>query len=107
MRKTKIAALIFAFGFSGSALGKMEIAKEELSSHNTESDCWMAIDGAVYDMTKYIEIHKEECKKINFTDYCGRDASEVWKKKEAGKIPHKKKSYRRFEEARIGRLVTP
>lgn len=30
---------------------------EELSQHNKEDDLWMAIDGKVYDCTKFLEEH--------------------------------------------------
>lgn len=30
---------------------------EDLKSHNRKNDCWMAIEGRVYDVTKYITFH--------------------------------------------------
>lgn len=29
----------------------------DLSTHNTEKDCWMAINGKVYDVTKFLDEH--------------------------------------------------
>lgn len=33
------------------------VSLTELSSHNTEKDCWMAINGKVYDVTKFLDEH--------------------------------------------------
>ena len=97
---TKLVALA-ALGISGSAFGDKVITSEELVKHREEKDCWMAIDGSVYDMSPYIALHREECKKINFAQHCGTDASSVWKQKEESKSPHKKKSSRGLLKSKI------
>ncbi|KAH8740206.1 cytochrome b-type NAD(P)H oxidoreductase [Cryptosporidium ryanae] len=33
------------------------VSVEELKSHASESDCWIAYKGKVYDITKYLEFH--------------------------------------------------
>jgi alkylation response protein AidB-like acyl-CoA dehydrogenase/predicted heme/steroid binding protein len=33
------------------------VTVDELSRHNLESDCWIAIDGVVYDVSKFMRIH--------------------------------------------------
>ncbi|KAE9352540.1 hypothetical protein PF008_g5408 [Phytophthora fragariae] len=33
------------------------ISMEEVSRHNTESDCWSVLDGKVYNMTPYLKFH--------------------------------------------------
>ncbi|MBA0556322.1 hypothetical protein Golob_026432 [Gossypium lobatum] len=30
---------------------------EEASQHNTKDDCWVVIDGKVYDVTPYLDEH--------------------------------------------------
>jgi cytochrome b involved in lipid metabolism len=100
----KFVAILFMVGWSCFVLAENVITLEDLGKHNVESDCWMAIDGSVYDMSEYMEIHKKECKNTNFVDYCGVDASEAWKKKESGESPHKRKSKRSLEKSKIGQL---
>ena len=34
-----------------------KITIEELKSHTNENDCWIAYNGKVYDITKYLEFH--------------------------------------------------
>jgi len=34
-----------------------QITYEELAKHNTENDCWMAINNKVYNVTPYIKFH--------------------------------------------------
>ena len=33
------------------------ISVEELAKHKLDSDCWVAIDGVVYDVTKFLKVH--------------------------------------------------
>lgn len=41
--------------------------------HNTEEDCWIIIDGKVYDVTEYIPEHPGGVGKI--MEWAGKDAS--------------------------------
>mmetsp|Transcript_7179 Transcript_7179/g.14095 ORF Transcript_7179/g.14095 Transcript_7179/m.14095 type:complete len:525 (-) Transcript_7179:187-1761(-) len=34
-----------------------EIAADELAKHTAANDCWLAVDGVVYDVTKFLEAH--------------------------------------------------
>jgi len=38
----------------------------DISSHNSESDCWVASRGKIYDITEFLEKHKAPLSK-----YCG------------------------------------
>lgn len=50
-----------------------EITKEELSLHHTAQDCWVAIDGFVYDVTSFLPHHPGGPRII--VDFAGRDCS--------------------------------
>jgi cytochrome b involved in lipid metabolism len=47
---------------------------EEVAKHNTESSRWIAVNGLVYDVTKFIEHHPGGRKP--FEKYSGTDATE-------------------------------
>jgi cytochrome b involved in lipid metabolism len=57
-----------------------DIPMSEVQKHNTTKDCWIAIDGKVYDVTKYIAQHKQNLDKV-----CGTDASKCYAEPAAGK----------------------
>lgn len=35
----------------------LKVSKEELSKHNTQDDCWIAVHGKVYNVTPYLDYH--------------------------------------------------
>lgn len=45
------------------------ISLEELSKHNSKSDCWVGYKGKVYDITDWLPIHPGSSKAIE--PYCG------------------------------------
>ena len=63
---------------SNSELGG--ISAEVVSSHSSSSDCWMIIDGNVYDFTKFLNIHPGTS--ATMLPYCGRDGSNAFATKD-------------------------
>merc|ERR1712028_179493 len=53
-----------------------EITEDELAKHNKEGDAWIAIDGHVYDVSKFAELHPGG--ELIIYEYSGKDASEVF-----------------------------
>lgn len=53
-----------------------EITSEELQSHNSEGDAWMAVRGKVYDVTPYLEYHPGGKKVLE--ECAGTDATKVF-----------------------------
>lgn len=52
----------------------------QLPSHNNKNDCWLAIDGKVYDVTDYIYSHPGGANEI--IKYCGQDATKGFTSKD-------------------------
>lgn len=59
------------------------ISLEELGDHDHRESCWKAIDGKVYDVTDYIAEHPAP--ERVFVGWCGREATEAWNDKGAGR----------------------
>jgi cytochrome b involved in lipid metabolism len=52
--------------------------REEVSEHCTEEDCWMVLDGRVYNVTRYFPFHPGGKKQL--MRGAGKDASELFQK---------------------------
>jgi cytochrome b involved in lipid metabolism len=58
----------------------------EVALHNTPADCWMAIDGKVYDVSNYASQHPGG---DAVYQGCGQDATELFNTRPMGsKTPH-------------------
>jgi uncharacterized membrane protein len=56
---------------TGSAAGTITLA--DVATHNSPTDCWSAIDGKVYDLTKWIDKHPGGS--VVIKSLCGKDGS--------------------------------
>lgn len=64
---------------NGSPQGNQKtrkISAEELAKHNTDSDCWVAIGGKVYDLTDFLNEHPAGPDSI--LELAGKDGTEVF-----------------------------
>jgi cytochrome b involved in lipid metabolism len=102
-----LVILGFVAGGTRTAFSETKIlSMEEVQKHGTTNSCWMVIDGNVYDFTSILKEHKEMCQKLNLEEYCGKDATNVWKEKESSGNPHKKKSLLKFQKSLKGKINT-
>lgn len=81
------------------------ITPAELARHSRSDDCWLAIDGAVYDLSAYGPLHPAEPEVLNA--WCGREASEAYRTKgyADGGRPHSARADAMLPRYRIGTLA--
>ena len=75
----------------------------EIASHSKPTDCWFAISGKVYDVTKYIAggLHPGEDKILLG---CGKDATTLFETKAGKGQDHSEKAYGYLANWQIGTL---
>lgn len=76
----------------------------DVARHAVEADCWMAIDGTVYDLSAYLPEHPTRPSVI--VPWCGKEASEAYKTKTKGR-PHSPEATQLLATYRIGVLAKP
>ncbi len=74
---------------------------DELAKHGTEHDCWMAIEGKVYDFSSYIPKHPTAPAII--AAWCGRDATAGMRTKGYGR-DHSTSAWTMANDYLIGQL---
>jgi cytochrome b involved in lipid metabolism len=75
----------------------------EVTEHNQEKDCWMAIEGQVYDITSYLPMHPSDPEIV--MPWCGKEASQAWQTKTIGR-PHSSRAMHLLNRYLIGKLQT-
>jgi len=63
---------------------------DDVAKHASKADCWMVIEGKVYDVTAYLSDHPAPPAML--TDYCGKDATQGWQTKGNKKKGHSRKA---------------
>jgi cytochrome b involved in lipid metabolism len=80
----------------------MAFSLGDVAAHATLDDCWMAIEGQVYDFTAYIAEHPTPPSVL--APWCGTDATEGMHGKGIGR-EHSPAAWAMLEGYRIGRLA--
>ena len=75
------------------------ISAEELAKHARPDDCWMAIRGSVYDVTKYLPDHPSRPEIIE--PWCGKEATQAYETKTKGR-KHSEAADKMLPAYRIG-----
>ena len=81
-----------------SAAAATAIAVTDLAAHNTRADCWVGIEGSVYDLTAYVDKHPGGSDKI--LELCGTDGTSAF----AGEHGSEKKPAAVLAGAQIGAM---
>ena len=87
-------------GYGGSAVGGGErvVTHAELARHCTRASAWVAVDGEVYDITRFADRHPGGVTAI--LGQAGRDGSETFRLSHAPYIDVRE----RLSDCRVGRL---
>lgn len=86
--------------------GKPALTMSEVARHASAEDCWVVIDGKVYGVGAFMDIHPGDSGLM--LKYCGKDGSAPYAVKQSGKEKGKAHSPRAnefLEEYYIGRLA--
>lgn len=78
----------------------------EIARHDRAGDCWMAIEGGVFDITGYIPRHPAPADVI--VAWCGREATEGMRTKDLPadrREDHSARAWRMLERYRIGSVA--
>lgn len=78
------------------------ISLEALAAHNSETDCWMAIEGKVYDLTDYLPKHPTPASML--LPWCGKEATEGMRTKGYGR-DHSPMAWEMLEAYEVGTLA--
>ncbi len=74
---------------------------EEVAEHDSLDDCWMAIEGKVYDFSNYIPEHPTPPSVMK--PWCGEEATEGMRTKGYGR-DHSPAAWEMMEDYLVGRL---
>lgn len=86
------------------AQGEATLSTSVIAQHNVESDCWLLIDGKVYDLSSYMIAHPGG--KAIIIPYCGKDATTAFATKD-GQGTHSAFAQSELQSLYVGTLNMP
>lgn len=75
----------------------------EVSRHTKSKDCWLIIGKSVYDVSGYIQRHRDF--DYDITRHCGNDVSAQWQNKPQTGDAHSRKANMLLKKYRIGSVA--
>jgi cytochrome b involved in lipid metabolism len=73
----------------------------QVGKHDKKEDCWMVIEGQVYDVTSYLPAHPSDPAIV--LPWCGKEATQAWQTKTIGR-PHSNRAAHLLSKYHIGKL---
>ncbi|CAM3208801.1 cytochrome b5 domain-containing protein [Legionella anisa] len=70
-----------------ASVSKREFTLEEINKHNTKESCWVTVDGKVYDITGFLDIHKAGAGIFLSKALVDRDMTEMYRIVHQGHSP--------------------
>jgi cytochrome b involved in lipid metabolism len=80
------------------------LGMETIGLHSTPGDCWLLIEGKVYDVTQYLQLHPGG--QAIITPFCGKDATTAFLTK-AGQGTHSTRAFEQLGALYLGNLNDP
>ena len=82
-----------------------QVTMAEIAKHATKDDCWLAVDGNVYDVTSFIKSGKHPGGPA-LLQGCGKDATQLFNTRPMGSgTPHSDKARENIKNFMIGVVV--
>jgi len=78
------------------------ISLDELSTHSTDDNCWIAIGEGAYDVTGFVTKHPGGDKILSG---CGKDATEIFNARPGTGLPHSETAKNMLSQFKIGNLA--
>lgn len=96
-----VKGIILSLAIAAAAnAGEKTYSAGEVAKHRSQSDCWLTIDGSVYDVSEYVARHRKF--DYDIKKHCGSEASELWQNKPGSGEAHSRKADRLLKKYRIG-----
>jgi len=77
-------------------------SKSQLATHNKPADCWLGINGNVYNVTNYVDMHPGGADLILM--YCGKDATQAYSTQGGRGRGHSSRADAQLAEYKVGTL---
>lgn len=84
------------------AMESITLTPEEVARHNSPQDCWIIVEGKVYDVTGYLTLHPGGPETI--LPYCGKEATQAFATLGGRGRDHSPNAYRLLTQLYLGEL---
>lgn len=89
-------------GATGSPAGQSAYTLAEVAKHDSQQDCWLVIEGEVYDVSSYVDKHPAPPSVL--VPWCGKEATEGMRTKGYGR-DHSPAAWNMLSNYRVGSLA--
>lgn len=76
---------------------------DDIAKHDSKDDCWISINGVIYDATKYINYHPAPPNHL--PKFCGKDVTQAFKTKGDTGRTHSKSALKLLSKFEVGTLI--
>lgn len=98
-----LVAGVVAAGIWYTQFSQQKITLSDVSLHATSQDCWMVINGNVYDVTAYIATRNHPGGSA-ILEGCGKDATTIFEQRPEDRRPHSSTAHEELQQFFIGTL---